>query len=200
MENTISKKLLSQFDCPICFDTMIDPITTICGHNFCKYCLYSCQMSNCPVCRCPIDSFDYQINTGLKSIIEYVKSMDQNILDSNLNSSKNETNKSKYKVPEEFLQGQTDLISKFNSLKRFKKRSTYDQRVCEESNGYCYNESMNNNLSQFNNTVYQNNISSFDFNLSEQNNILSQNNQNNGFDDLSKIEYFLESCEKIYKS
>ena len=43
-------------ECLICMDIFCEPITTICGHSFCKYCLISYLKINlkCPLCRKPI--------------------------------------------------------------------------------------------------------------------------------------------------
>mmetsp|Transcript_12750 Transcript_12750/g.46640 ORF Transcript_12750/g.46640 Transcript_12750/m.46640 type:complete len:467 (+) Transcript_12750:119-1519(+) len=45
---------LDDFDCPLCFKLFHEPITTPCGHTFCRECLQrSADHSNrCPMCRC----------------------------------------------------------------------------------------------------------------------------------------------------
>ena len=45
-----------EFECQICMDLLVEPITTICGHTFCKICLirYLRTKLNCPMCRKPI--------------------------------------------------------------------------------------------------------------------------------------------------
>ncbi|XP_039608514.1 tripartite motif-containing protein 16-like [Polypterus senegalus] len=44
-----------EFTCSVCLDTMTDPITIPCGHNFCLKCLTDCwnqsQECSCPQCR-----------------------------------------------------------------------------------------------------------------------------------------------------
>lgn len=42
------------FDCPICFELLFDPVTSPCGHSFCRQCLARAIDHNpcCPVCRC----------------------------------------------------------------------------------------------------------------------------------------------------
>ncbi|XP_027019300.2 E3 ubiquitin-protein ligase TRIM39-like [Tachysurus fulvidraco] len=71
----LSKDLLL---CPICVDVLIDPVTTPCGHNFCKSCLAQCWDKN-KHCRCPlcIKKFtkrpELQINTTLREVADYFK-------------------------------------------------------------------------------------------------------------------------------
>uniref|UniRef100_A0A8C4THG5 E3 ubiquitin/ISG15 ligase TRIM25-like n=1 Tax=Erpetoichthys calabaricus TaxID=27687 RepID=A0A8C4THG5_ERPCA len=44
-----------EFTCSVCLDTMTDPVTTPCGHNFCLKCLTDywdqSQVCSCPQCR-----------------------------------------------------------------------------------------------------------------------------------------------------
>ncbi|XP_039608403.1 E3 ubiquitin-protein ligase TRIM47-like [Polypterus senegalus] len=44
-----------KFTCSVCLDTLTDPVTIPCGHNFCLKCLTDCweksQESSCPQCR-----------------------------------------------------------------------------------------------------------------------------------------------------
>lgn len=69
------------FDCAICMDSMVDPVSTPCGHNFCKNCLsthisltsrgYYSTTVTCPSCRAQIQSnvADLRVNTGLRDMI-----------------------------------------------------------------------------------------------------------------------------------
>ncbi|KAI9846767.1 MAG: hypothetical protein M1837_003616 [Sclerophora amabilis] len=43
----------NELDCHVCYGLMVDPITTSCGHTFCRKCLYRVfDHSNlCPICR-----------------------------------------------------------------------------------------------------------------------------------------------------
>ncbi|XP_051783966.1 tripartite motif-containing protein 16-like isoform X2 [Erpetoichthys calabaricus] len=44
-----------EFTCSLCLDTLTDPVTIPCGHNFCLKCLSNCwdqnQVCSCPQCR-----------------------------------------------------------------------------------------------------------------------------------------------------
>ncbi|XP_072315552.1 E3 ubiquitin-protein ligase TRIM21-like [Eucyclogobius newberryi] len=51
MSCTLSKE---QFLCPICLEVFTDPVTTPCGHSFCKFCLnkhWDSSHHNCPLCK-----------------------------------------------------------------------------------------------------------------------------------------------------
>ncbi|XP_060736441.1 zinc-binding protein A33-like [Tachysurus vachellii] len=75
-----SKKLLYQASllCSTCLEVFTDPVTTPCGHNFCKSCLTQfwnkCQVCCCPSCK---EEFtkrpEVKINTSLSEIIEHFK-------------------------------------------------------------------------------------------------------------------------------
>ncbi|XP_039599428.1 E3 ubiquitin/ISG15 ligase TRIM25-like, partial [Polypterus senegalus] len=47
--------LQDEFTCSVCLDTLTDPVTIPCGHNFCLNCLMDCweksQETSCPQCR-----------------------------------------------------------------------------------------------------------------------------------------------------
>ncbi|KAI2653130.1 E3 ubiquitin-protein ligase TRIM39 [Labeo rohita] len=66
-----SGPLTEELQCCICLDVFTDPVSTPCGHNFCKTCLKKCwdnsQTCNCPYCK---ETFkqrpDLKINTTLR--------------------------------------------------------------------------------------------------------------------------------------
>ncbi|XP_053537895.1 E3 ubiquitin-protein ligase TRIM39 isoform X2 [Ictalurus punctatus] len=75
-----SSSLLSedQLQCSICLDVFTDPVTTPCGHNFCKSCLTQCweksQHCYCPLCK---EKFtkrpELKINTTLREVADHFK-------------------------------------------------------------------------------------------------------------------------------
>ena len=61
------------FSCSICTELLCRPVSTPCGHNFCKVCLQQAltMVSVCPVCRdpCPFPHL-MKVNTLLRAVIE----------------------------------------------------------------------------------------------------------------------------------
>ncbi|XP_026111822.1 E3 ubiquitin/ISG15 ligase TRIM25-like [Carassius auratus] len=70
--------LSEEIQCSICLDVFTDPVTTPCGHNFCKICLNKCwdnsQTCSCPYCK---EAFkqrpDLKINTTLRELVDHYK-------------------------------------------------------------------------------------------------------------------------------
>ncbi|XP_048059570.1 E3 ubiquitin-protein ligase TRIM39-like isoform X2 [Megalobrama amblycephala] len=73
-----SGPLTEELQCSICLDVFTDPVTTPCGHNFCKTCLNKCwdnsRTCNCPYCK---ETFkirpDLKINTTLRELVDHYK-------------------------------------------------------------------------------------------------------------------------------
>uniref|UniRef100_A0A8C1H8W9 Uncharacterized protein n=1 Tax=Cyprinus carpio carpio TaxID=630221 RepID=A0A8C1H8W9_CYPCA len=69
-----SGPLTEELQCSICLDVFTDPVSTPCGHNFCKSCLNKCwdnsQTCSCPYCK---EAFsqrpDLKINTTLRELV-----------------------------------------------------------------------------------------------------------------------------------
>ncbi|XP_056099140.1 zinc-binding protein A33-like isoform X2 [Rhinichthys klamathensis goyatoka] len=65
-------------ECSICLDVFTDPVSTPCGHNFCKSCLNQCwdksQTYKCPLCK---ETFrrrpNLKINTALREVVLHLK-------------------------------------------------------------------------------------------------------------------------------
>ena len=49
----VDDELREQLECNVCTDVFLDPVTTPCGHTFCKECLSRAVdvRNTCPVCR-----------------------------------------------------------------------------------------------------------------------------------------------------
>ncbi|KAI0400392.1 insulin-induced protein-domain-containing protein [Xylaria palmicola] len=49
----LKERALEELDCPICMHPLQSPMTTGCGHTYCRDCLYDCldRETKCPVCR-----------------------------------------------------------------------------------------------------------------------------------------------------
>ncbi|XP_062863928.1 E3 ubiquitin-protein ligase TRIM39-like [Trichomycterus rosablanca] len=79
-----SSSILSedQFQCSICLDVFTDPVSTSCGHNFCRSCLTQCWNLS-PQCHCPLckEKFtkrpELKINTTLREVADHFKKKSQ---------------------------------------------------------------------------------------------------------------------------
>jgi len=72
----MSLKILEEFfTCPICMEILENPITTICGHNYCKKCINQI-LYYCPICKKEINFSESNINYQLKNIIESLSNLD----------------------------------------------------------------------------------------------------------------------------
>uniref|UniRef100_A0A8C4XBX9 Uncharacterized protein n=1 Tax=Erpetoichthys calabaricus TaxID=27687 RepID=A0A8C4XBX9_ERPCA len=72
--------LQDEFTCSVCQDTLTDPVTIPCGHNFCLKCLTDCwdqsQECSCPQCRHTFTTrIELNRNTLLNEVIKKLKKM-----------------------------------------------------------------------------------------------------------------------------
>uniref|UniRef100_A0A672RAB0 Bloodthirsty-related gene family, member 21 n=1 Tax=Sinocyclocheilus grahami TaxID=75366 RepID=A0A672RAB0_SINGR len=72
---SLSMSLSEELKCLICLDLFTDPVSTPCGHNFCKSCLNQCwnnsQTYRCPFCKAHFKKRpDLKINTALRPVLE----------------------------------------------------------------------------------------------------------------------------------
>ncbi|XP_043073958.1 E3 ubiquitin-protein ligase TRIM39-like [Puntigrus tetrazona] len=75
----------TELQCCICLDVFIDPVSTPCGHNFCKTCLNkhwdNSQTCSCPYCK---ETFkerpDLKINTTLRELVDHYKKKHPQVL------------------------------------------------------------------------------------------------------------------------
>ncbi|XP_026096267.1 E3 ubiquitin-protein ligase TRIM8-like [Carassius auratus] len=71
-------RLTEELQCSICLDVFTDPVSTPCGHNFCKTCLNKCW-DNSRTCSCPYckETFsqrpDLKINITLREVLDHYK-------------------------------------------------------------------------------------------------------------------------------
>ncbi|GMI67091.1 hypothetical protein HRI_000378400 [Hibiscus trionum] len=74
LQCTCVDKLREELSCAICLDICFEPITTPCGHSFCKKCLRSAADkcgNRCPKCRQPISNgISCSVNTVLWNTIQ----------------------------------------------------------------------------------------------------------------------------------
>nr|XP_043870018.1 E3 ubiquitin-protein ligase TRIM21-like [Solea senegalensis] len=75
MASSLHLLSMEQFLCPICLDTITQPVTTPCGHNFCMSCLTT-HWNNNPVCRCPMcqETFERRPNLKVNTFISELAS------------------------------------------------------------------------------------------------------------------------------
>uniref|UniRef100_A0A674E4R0 E3 ubiquitin-protein ligase TRIM39-like n=1 Tax=Salmo trutta TaxID=8032 RepID=A0A674E4R0_SALTR len=79
-EMASSSSLLSedQFQCSICRDVFTEPVSTPCGHNFCKACI-SGYWDTTSLCQCPMCKHNFYIrpelktNTTLRDVADHFK-------------------------------------------------------------------------------------------------------------------------------
>jgi hypothetical protein len=52
-EGAMTKEVLDTMECTVCTELLLDPVTTSCGHTFCRGCLRQSLDHNtkCPMCR-----------------------------------------------------------------------------------------------------------------------------------------------------
>lgn len=67
---------VEDFECKLCFTLLFQPVTTICGHTFCRECLERCldHRVACPCCRTTLDQYHkgtrkMEITQELESIL-----------------------------------------------------------------------------------------------------------------------------------
>ncbi|XP_066473542.1 zinc finger protein RFP-like [Tiliqua scincoides] len=75
---SLVKEFSDETTCPVCLEYFTDPVTTDCGHNFCRACLAKCQGEpdgsvSCPECREIIQERNFRPNRKLANIVEITK-------------------------------------------------------------------------------------------------------------------------------
>ncbi|XDV46545.1 hypothetical protein PO909_014425, partial [Leuciscus waleckii] len=78
MASSSGPALNEELQCSICLEVFTDPVTTPCGHNFCRTCLIKCW-TNSQTCFCPLckETFSrrpkFKINTTLREVVQHFK-------------------------------------------------------------------------------------------------------------------------------
>ncbi|RIA86236.1 PUA-like domain-containing protein [Glomus cerebriforme] len=74
----IKELLMTELDCQICCYLFIDPITTPCGHSFCKSCITRSLDHNsaCPICRQPLHNYNAYLHHPInKTIYSFIRAL-----------------------------------------------------------------------------------------------------------------------------
>ncbi|XP_029382286.1 uncharacterized protein LOC115058875 [Echeneis naucrates] len=72
MASAAPSSMEEHLTCCICWNTFEDPVTTDCGHSFCKKCLESsskCGRGSCPICKKPLSRIP-EVNIVLRDIVQ----------------------------------------------------------------------------------------------------------------------------------
>lgn len=76
------KELRSSFDCGVCLEMLAMPVTTPCGHNFCKSCFRSLsnnsRIHRCPLCRLQLPQITPEVNLVLERVMAVLYPQDYN--------------------------------------------------------------------------------------------------------------------------
>ncbi|XP_048221929.1 tripartite motif-containing protein 43-like, partial [Perognathus longimembris pacificus] len=78
MDMDIMQAFQEGLSCVICLNTIIDPVTIVCGHTFCRPCLYLAWEkayipARCPVCRAPSKWTNLKTNIKMKHMVSIAR-------------------------------------------------------------------------------------------------------------------------------
>ncbi|XP_078422715.1 zinc-binding protein A33-like [Cetorhinus maximus] len=73
------QSLTEEAICPICLDFFTDPVSSECGHNFCRSCIAQCwekkEINSCPECRQEFPERNLRVNRALASLAEKARKL-----------------------------------------------------------------------------------------------------------------------------
>uniref|UniRef100_A0A286X7L8 Uncharacterized protein n=1 Tax=Cavia porcellus TaxID=10141 RepID=A0A286X7L8_CAVPO len=83
MASSILENIKEEVTCPICLNLMTEPVSTDCGHTFCKPCITSIYksmeheqgVSHCPVCRVPYQFENLRPIRHMANIVERLREL-----------------------------------------------------------------------------------------------------------------------------
>lgn len=80
LNQSLSCLTIEDLGCHLCLDPLGDPVTTPCGHTFCRNCLISSLVhsKHCPLCRDPLPSIGFFVN---KPADKFITSLLTNVFD-----------------------------------------------------------------------------------------------------------------------
>ncbi|XP_048220082.1 tripartite motif-containing protein 43-like [Perognathus longimembris pacificus] len=78
MDMDITQAFQEGMSCVICLNTLIDPVTIVCGHTFCRPCLCLAwekaqNPARCPVCRAPSKRRNLKTNIKMKNLVSIAR-------------------------------------------------------------------------------------------------------------------------------
>ncbi|XP_048034525.1 zinc-binding protein A33-like isoform X2 [Megalobrama amblycephala] len=82
MASSSGPALNEELQCSICLEVFTDPVTTPCGHNFCRTCLSECwtnrKIGFCPLCKKEFSKrLDFKINSTLVKLVQHFNKLNQ---------------------------------------------------------------------------------------------------------------------------
>ncbi|XP_048034562.1 E3 ubiquitin/ISG15 ligase TRIM25-like isoform X2 [Megalobrama amblycephala] len=82
MASSSGPALNEELQCSICLEVFTDPVTTPCGHNFCRTCLSKSwtnrKIGFCPLCKKEFSKrLDFKINSTLRKLVQHFNKLNQ---------------------------------------------------------------------------------------------------------------------------
>lgn len=68
---SLVNNVVSELECQVCVTLLLDPLTTPCGHTFCKKCLFHSldHSTRCPLCRSDLPGFEFFVTAPINQTI-----------------------------------------------------------------------------------------------------------------------------------